>query len=286
MINWYPGHMEKAKKKILSDLNLIDVIIEMVDARIPSSSRNEKFMDLLPERNKILVLNKIDLADPVLTGEWLEYFQDKCVVVTVNSLRGYGIEELSTKLTDIKSDLNEKLQKKGRKTRPMRIMVMGIPNVGKSALINVLSGRKKARIGDNPGVTRGKQWINIGDELQLMDTPGILPPALKDEEVAYKLAITGAVKPKQYDMETAGYKLLKYIIKLKPVQIQEYYGVDSEGLPLYELMAEIGKARGHLMSGGKIDRERTGKMLLQDFRSGKLGRISLESPGGRDNEDW
>lgn len=279
MINWYPGHMAKAKKKLKEKLTLIDVVIELLDARIPMSSRNPEIDELLQDKKRIIALNKMDLADKKINEAWVKKFSENQPTVAINSLNGQRVNLIISRARQLMTDRLEELAQQGRRKRDIRLMIVGVPNVGKSQLINQLSNRGGARTGGRPGVTRGQQWVKIREGFELLDTPGILWPKFEDEEVAFKLAATGAIKEDVYDRETVAYKLLKVLENIIPDTLQERFKLDKVSTDTLELMEDIGRKRGCLMSGGKIDRERTADIILQEFRKGKLGRISLELPG-------
>ncbi len=277
MINWYPGHMAKARRILKDDLKLVDLVIEVLDARIPESSRNPDLQEIIDEKEHIIILNKSDLADPGITASWARYLENARVIPT-DCLTGRGLSDLVKEIKKIRHGINRVLAEKGRKNRAIRVMIMGIPNVGKSALINALSGSGKAKIGDRPGVTRGRQWILIDEGIRLLDTPGILWPRFDDENVAYKLAQTGAIDEDRFDAETAAYKLIKYILENKPGLMEESFGLNLENLEPYDVFLKIGKKRGCLMSGGRVDKERTANLILNDFQKGRVGPLTLEVP--------
>lgn len=279
MINWYPGHMAKAKRRLKEDLGMVDMIIEVLDARIPLSSRNPDLDKLLNNQKRVVVLNKKDLAIEKVTNEWINYFSKEYPTVALNSKEGIGISSLMERINNLHYKLLKKAEQKGRKNKDAKIMVIGIPNVGKSALINSLGGKGRVKTGDKPGVTRGKQWIKVTKDIRLLDTPGILWPNLGDEDSSYKLAITAAIDSDRYDNETAAYRLIKYILKINPSILEKNYSVETNKFHPYDLMLEIGKKRGCLMSGGKIDKERVSKLILNDFRAGEFGKLSLETVG-------
>lgn len=278
MIQWYPGHMAKAKRILKDDLKLVDLVVEVLDARIPMSSRNPDLDNLLNNKMRIVVLNKEDLAMQEITEKWLTYFKKEYPAVKINSLIGEGTGSLLSLLNEAGDKVNSKVRKKGRANRDIRIMIIGIPNVGKSALINTLAGSAITRTGNRPGVTRGRQWISVGENIQLLDTPGILWPKFDDEDVGYKLALTGAIKDTLFDEELAAYKLIEYLLIIDRKVLGKYYRVEFDNVEPYDIMEIIGKKTGCLMSGGKVDRIRASKMLINDFRKGKLGPISLERP--------
>ncbi len=269
MVQWYPGHMTKARRKIKESLKQVDLVIEVLDARIPYSSKNPDLTELLNGQKHLIILNKIDLADRELTRKWLAYYSRKTAVKQINALQGTGIAELLAFLK------KQYLSKNNHKV--LQIMVTGITNTGKSTLINKLSGKKKARTGGKPGVTRGKQWVKLSDQIHLLDTPGILWPKF-EEEVGYKLALTGAIAEKIFDAELVAYKLIEYLLELAPQVLARCYGLESYPSQPYDLMAEIARKRGCLMSGGRIDRERCASLIIRDFRDGKLGQVTLEAP--------
>ena len=276
MINWYPGHMAKAKRKLKEDLSMVDLVVEVLDARIPFSSRNKDLDELLNQQKRVIVLNKNDLALEKQTKKWIDYFSKDYPTVALNSKKGIGISSLEEKINNLHYKIEKKAENKGRKNKDIKVMIIGIPNVGKSALINSLSGKKQVKTGDKPGVTRGKQWIKLNKNIRLLDTPGILWPNLDDDEISYKLAITAAIDSDRYDKETAAYRLIKYILDMNSSILEDNYKVETLGIHPYDILLEIAKKRGCLMSGGRIDKERVSKIILNDFRSGKLGRLTLE----------
>ncbi|GAB6098922.1 ribosome biogenesis GTPase YlqF [Halanaerocella petrolearia] len=278
-IQWYPGHMAKAKNKVKERLELIDVVIELLDARIPLSSRNPDLENLLQDQKRIVVLNKKDLADPNATQSWLNYFSKQEIpVLTVNSLTGKGVNRVFEQANNLMADKREELATQGRRRKDIRLMIVGIPNVGKSQLINQLSNKNSARTGNKPGVTRAQQWIKLKKGFQLLDTPGILWPKFEDQEVGVKLGICGAIKEGSFDNELLAYKLVQILQELAPERLQQRFKLDYLTSDTYELVAEIGRKRGCLQSGGRIDRDRTSNIVLKEYREGKLGRLTLELP--------
>ena len=283
-INWYPGHMAKTKKQIIQDLKLIDIVIELLDARIPISSQNPNIAEITKNKKKIIVLNKCDLSDEKQNKLWLQYFENKNIpAVLVDSNSGKGIEECIRKIEEImKVDLNAQAEK-GRTGRKIRAMILGIPNVGKSSFINRISKRTTAGVGNRPGITRQKQWIRINEKIELLDTPGVLWPKFESQEVALNLCFTGTIKEEILDKLEIAYQLTKFLLenyrknlceryKLKEEYIEETLKQDQpENNNIYEIMLEIGKNRGCIMSGGRIDEEKTARILLDEYKNGKLG---------------
>lgn len=278
-INWYPGHMKKTKELIREQLKLVDVVYELLDARIPMSSKNPDIDKIIGNKPKVIVLNKIDLADAKTTAKWVEYFKENgTTVIPVNTLSGEGVKKLIQESQNVIKEKMDALIKKGRKPRPARIMIAGVPNVGKSSLINKLSGRKSTQIGDRPGVTKGKQWIRLKGNMELLDTPGILWPKFEDPEVALSLAFTGAIKDEIMDTETLAYKLLEILWKDHREDVIQRYKINEEYDETIEIMDHIGRNRGCILKGNEIDYSRISNIILDEFRSGKIGRISLEHP--------
>ena len=289
VINWYPGHMAKTKKQIEEDLKLVDIVIELLDARIPISSQNPDIRDMV--RNKIVLklLNKSDLADNKENKIWKDYFAMQGLqAVIVNSNTGFGIDETIRKIEEMMKDKLETLSEKGRTGRKIRAMIVGIPNVGKSSFINRVAKKNSAQVGNKPGVTKNKQWIRVNDKIELLDTPGVLWPKFENEKVALNLSFTGTINDNILAQTEIAYQLLKYLLKNYTENLCERYNFKKEKLEetlkkdydeninIYEIMLEIGKKRGAIISGGKIDDEKTAKIILDDFRTGKLGHITLE----------
>jgi len=280
MIQWYPGHMAKAKRILKDDLKLVDIVIEVADARIPISSQNPDLRKLINEQSKVTVLNKKDLADSKYNKKWIQYFENETDedAVLLNSLTGEGVSDLKSILNNTYDRIAAKLAQKGRNPRRLRAMIIGIPNVGKSALINLLAGSNITTIGNKPGVTRGRQWVNVSKKIRLLDTPGILWPKFSDEDKAYKLALTGAVDNDIFDAELAAYKLIKFIVEINEDILLDAYDLDYLEAHSYDFLADIARKRGCLMTGGKVDRNRAAGIVINDFRDGKLGQITLEKP--------
>ncbi len=288
-INWFPGHMAKTRRQITEDLKLIDVVIEILDARIPKASQNPDIRQITQNKKKIIVLNKRDLADEKDNKKWMEYFiKQSCKVVLVDSTNGAGINEVIKQIQEIMNDDLQKHADKGRIGRKIRVMVVGIPNVGKSSFINRISKKTSAEVGNKPGVTKQKQWIRVNENIELMDTPGVLWPKFENEDIAMNLAFTGTIKDDILAITEIAYNLTKFLLKNYKSNLLERYSLEEERVNqilnqdqeenqnIYEIMQLIGKKRGAIISGGNIDDEKTSKIILEDFRSGKLGRITLE----------
>ena len=278
-IQWYPGHMTKTRRQIEADLKQVDAVCEIVDARIPMSSRNPDIDAICGSKPRIIVLNRMDLADPNATQKWKTYFKGKgMAVIATDCKTRKGIADFTPAA---RLACREKLERDSARgmNRPLRVMVVGIPNVGKSTLINQISGRKGAKAENRPGVTRGKQWVTVDAGLQLMDTAGILWPKFEDPNVGMMLAYTGAVKEGIIDIEELACRLMELLHKYYPQTLLERYKVEApEGTPGWELVEIAGRKRGYLVSGGEVNTERMSKVLLDEFRSGKLGKFTLEMP--------
>ena len=279
-INWFPGHMTKALRGMESDLKLVDAVCEITDARIPYSSRNPALNGILGEKPRVILLNRADLADKTATTKWIQYYR-RCGIIAIDTdcKSGRGVDKLQAAL---KLALKEKLQRlaeKGQSGRPIRAMVVGIPNVGKSTLINKIAGRKAAAAGNRPGVTKGRQWISAGAGLELLDTPGVLWPKFEDAEVGEHLAFTGAVKEEVIDLEALAARLMTLLNReYRALLCGRYKLSDTENLSGYALLELAAGKRGYLLPGGEINLERMSSVLLDEFRSGTLGRITLELP--------
>ncbi len=279
-IQWFPGHMMKTMRAMTEDIKLIDIVIEIVDARLPMSSRNPQIDEIVGDKPRLLLLNKADIADKDITAKWQSYFLGKGIpVMVVSSTGNKKLNFIFDKCREILADKIAKQKEKGITNRSIKVIVVGVPNVGKSSLINKLSGRKSAITGDRPGVTRGKQWIRLGDGIELMDTPGILWPKFEDENVGRKLAFTGAIKDEIMDVEELACHLLVTLRSLYPQSLEMRYKMtDIADLEPYQMLELLGKKRGFVISGGEIDTERAARILLDEFRGAKLGNISLETP--------
>ena len=288
-INWFPGHMAKTRRQITEDLKLVDVVVEILDVRIPISSQNPEIRQIVQNKKRIVVLNKCDLSDENDNKKWMEYFiQQGNKVVLVDSNTGKGINEVIKQIQIIMEDEMKKYLEKGRKGRKIKVMIVGIPNVGKSSFINRIVKKTSAEVGNRPGVTKRKQWIHVNDEIELMDTPGVLWPKFESQEVALNLAFTGTIKEDILEITEVAYYLTKFLLNNYKTNLLERYSLDEklvneilsqeqgENENIYEIMQLIGKRRGAIISGGNIDDEKTSKIILEDFRSGKFGKITLE----------
>lgn len=277
-INWYPGHMKKTIEDIEEKLKLVDFVIEIIDSRIPYSSRNPLFKDLLKNKKRLLIFNKSDLSDPKLNEEWMEKITDENnFAISYNAMKP-NVNLVVKKSEELMADEIKKFEDKGLKKGPLRAMIVGIPNSGKSTFINSISGTKSARTGNRPGVTKTNQWIKIHSKLHLLDTPGVLWPKF-EEKVGLNLAFTGAIKDEIMDRETLALKLIEKLKNIAPASLEERYKIsDIKEMSPLEIMDEIGKNRGALMRGGLIDYEKVSGIVLDEFRKGTLGRITLEEP--------
>jgi len=288
-INWYPGHMAKTKRQITEDLKLVDIVIELLDSRIPISSQNPDIAKITAGKNKIVVLNKCDLSDDKQNMLWLKYFEGKGIpTVLTDSNTGKGIEQCIKKIEEIMNSNMQKYAEKGRTGRKIKAMIIGIPNVGKSSFINRISKKNTAEVGNKPGVTKQKQWIRINDKIELLDTPGVLWPKFESNEVALNLAFTGNIKEDVLKKTEIAYELTKFLIenyrnilcdryKIKESYIEEILSQEQpENFNIYQIILEIGRKRGCIISGGEVDDEKISKIILDEFKNGKLGKITLE----------
>ncbi|QZY57463.1 ribosome biogenesis GTPase YlqF [Crassaminicella profunda] len=271
--------MKKTKELIQQNLKLVDVVVELLDARLPISSRNPQIDEIVVGKPRVIVLNKSDLANKKVTNEWIAYFKKSGTnAIAVNSMNGSGLDKLMTELEETVKEKMEKRIEKGMRKRPVRAMIVGIPNVGKSSIINRLTGKKSAKTGDKPGVTRGKQWVRLKGNIELLDTPGILWPKFEDQNVGLKLAFTGSIKDEILDIETIALRLIEYLCEKYPKYMIERYKlkeIEEDGLMNME---NIAKNRGCIMSGGRIDYTRVANIVMDEFRSAKIGKITLETP--------
>ena len=283
--------MAKTRRQIEEDLRLVDIVIELLDSRIPISSRNPEIAEITKNKDKIIVLNKSDLADSAQNELWIKYFKDNGLIATAADCNsGKGINEILRAIEKMKKEEQDFYAEKGRVGRKIRAMVLGIPNVGKSSFINRVSKNNNLKVGNKPGVTKAKQWIRINDKIELLDTPGVLWPKFESEQVALNLAFTGTIKDDVLPITEIAYQLLKFLLKNYRQNVIERYKLTSdyieqvlskdnpENFNIYEIMLEIGRKRGQIMSGGQVDDEKTSKIIIEDYRSGKLGSITLEMP--------
>ena len=284
-IQWFPGHMTKTKRQIQSSLKLVDAVAEIIDARIPVSSRNPDLAKLVQNKPRVILLNKCDMANQTATKTWIDYFKKQnLVAIPVDCKSGRGLDKFAPAVNTVMSHKIARLKEKGMVNPTIRIMIVGIPNVGKSSFINKMVKKNRAKVEDRPGVTRGNQWYTIAKNLEMLGTPGVLWPKFDDKTVGEHLAFTGAVKDQILDIELLAVRLLDFIKELKPADFITRFKLeneDIENIDSYELLKMIGKKRGMLVSGGEIDTERAAIMLLDEFRSAKLGRITVEMPQGR-----
>ena len=291
-IQWFPGHMTRTKRQMQKLLPLVEGVIELLDARVPLSSRNPDIKELIQNKPEIILLNKADTADPVMTDKWInELRKTASDVIPVDCRSGHGLDKIVPAIRKMLAPLIEKYEQKGMSGRTLHLMVVGIPNVGKSSFINKMAGQSKAKVEDRPGVTREKQWVRISDTIEFLDTPGVLWPKFEDMAVGEKLAFTGAVKDDVVDTELLASRLLLTLRDISPDSLTSHYKIDlatpeeddamEQGLTLgcasgYELLCRVGKARNMLIKGGEINTERAALCVLDEFRAGKLGRITLE----------
>lgn len=284
-IQWFPGHMTKARRQIEQKLKLIDIAIELLDARIPLSSRNPMVDDILRNKPRLVVMTKADLADPRETDKWIAHFAAKGLAsVAVDANTGTRIGDIASKAKELLHEKRERQRAKGMNPRAIRALIVGIPNVGKSTLINRLAGRNVAITGDRPGVTKGQQWIRVGSEMELLDTPGILWPKFEDQLVGYRLAMTGAIKEQILNVEDVAFHAIRELSGRYWDALSKRFGIEQPPADLDDpqeivrVMEDIGRKRGCLVSGGRVDLEKASGIVLRELRAGKLGRITLESP--------
>lgn len=291
-INWYPGHMAKTKRQIIEDLKLIDIVIEILDARIPISSQNPDVKEYTKCKDKIMILNKSDLADEKESVKWVKYFKQNgisAIITDANS--GKGVNDVIAEIKRIAKENQEKYRAKGRIGKSVRVLILGIPNVGKSSFINRVTKKSSTMVGNKPGVTRQKQWIRLADGIELMDTPGVLWPKFESQKVALNLAFTGTIKDDILEKIEIAFELVKYLLESYKDNLCERYKLDKEEIDeilnkedieenerIYEIIELIAKKRGAILSGGRIDDEKVASILLDEFRSGKLGKITIEKP--------
>ena len=282
---WYPGHMTKAKRQMQEDIKLIDLVIELVDARIPLSSRNPDIDELGKNKARLILLNKADLASEAQNQEWSAWFKEKgFYVVQIDARRKNGMKTIQNVILEACQEKIERDRRRGIKNRPVRAMVVGIPNVGKSTFINTFAGKACAKTGNKPGVTKGKQWIRLNKNVELLDTPGILWPKFEDQTVGLRLAFIGSIKDEILNTEELGGELIRFLVQSYPGVLQEKYDV-SESQDIYACLEEIAKNRHCLVRGSELDMEKAARLLLDDFRNGRIGRITLEFPQDYEETD-
>lgn len=278
-IQWFPGHMAKAKREVTEKLKLVDIVFELVDARIPYSSRNPMIDEIIQHKPRLVLLNKADMADKELTGEWINLFAENGVkALAINAQSGTGLREITQAAHGLLAAKFERLKAKGVRPRAIRAMIVGIPNSGKSTLINRLAKKNIAKTGNTPGVTKAQQWIKVGKELELLDTPGILWPKFEDQEVGMKLAITGAIKDTLLNLQDLAVYSLKFLASMYPDRLKERYQLENIPTDIVELFDQIGRLRGCLTGGGLVDYDKVAELVVRDIRSEKFGRITFERP--------
>ncbi|MFE4704140.1 ribosome biogenesis GTPase YlqF [Peribacillus simplex] len=278
-IQWFPGHMAKARREVTEKLKLIDIIFELVDARIPASSRNPMIDEIIQHKPRVILLNKADMADPVKTNMWLEHYKAQGkTAIAINSQAGNGLNQITAAAKKLLKEKYERMESRGIKPRAIRAMIVGIPNVGKSTLINRLAKKNIAKTGNTPGVTKAQQWIKVGKELELLDTPGILWPKFEDQEVGLKLALTGAIKDTILNLHEVSLYGLRFLEKEYPDRMKSRYNLDVIPQETLELFDAVGKFRGCLASGGFIDYDKTAELVVREIRSEKMGPLTFEVP--------
>lgn len=288
-IQWFPGHMAKTRRMIEANVKLVDLVVEITDARIPQSSRNPELPKWIGRKKRLIILNKCDAADPKITDRWLSWYREQGVpAIAVDAKSGRGMEKFLPTVREVLAEEIQRRDQRGMAGRPLRMMVVGIPNVGKSSFINRAANQRRARVEDRPGVTVGKQWVTVARDVELLDTPGVLWPKFEDPAVGERLAFTGAVKDQVVDVELLAIRLLAWLHEEYPQLLLERYKLtpaDTQDREDYELLELVGRKRGMLVSGGEIDTLRAATMVLDEYRGGKLGKLSLEAPPDRKGED-
>lgn len=278
-IQWFPGHMAKARRQVTEKLKLVDIIFELVDARIPYSSRNPMIDEIIQHKPRLVLLNKADMADKEATKQWIKYFKEKGIkALAINSQAGQGMKEIVAASEEILQEKFDRMRAKGVRPRAIRAMIVGIPNAGKSTLINRLAKKNIAKTGNTPGVTKAQQWIKVGKELELLDTPGILWPKFEDQEVGLKLALTGAIKDTILNLQDIAVFALRFLEKYYPDRLKDRYQMEVIPEDIVELFDAIGKVRGCLMGRGEIDYDKVTELVIREFRTEKLGAVTLERP--------
>ncbi|MBX9954838.1 ribosome biogenesis GTPase YlqF [Peribacillus simplex] len=285
-IQWFPGHMAKARREVTEKLKLIDIIFELVDARIPASSRNPMIDEIIQHKPRVILLNKADMADPAKTNMWLEHYKTQGkTAIAINSQAGNGLNQITAASKNLLKEKYERMESRGIKPRAIRAMIVGIPNVGKSTLINRLAKKNIAKTGNTPGVTKAQQWIKVGKELELLDTPGILWPKFEDQEVGLKLALTGAIKDTILNLHEVSLYGLRFLEKEYPERLKSRYNLDVIPQETLELFDAVGKFRGCLASGGFIDYDKTAELVVREIRSEKMGPLTFEVPLDYEKDD-
>ncbi|GAA1376924.1 ribosome biogenesis GTPase YlqF [Peribacillus frigoritolerans] len=285
-IQWFPGHMAKARREVTEKLKLIDIIFELVDARIPASSRNPMIDEIIQHKPRVILLNKADMADPAKTNMWLEHYKSQGkTAIAINSQAGNGLNQITAASKNLLKEKYERMESRGIKPRAIRAMIVGIPNVGKSTLINRLAKKNIAKTGNTPGVTKAQQWIKVGKELELLDTPGILWPKFEDQEVGLKLALTGAIKDTILNLHEVSLYGLRFLEKEYPERLKSRYNLDIIPQETLELFDAVGKFRGCLASGGFIDYDKTAELVVREIRSEKMGPLTFEVPSDYEKDD-
>ncbi|MFJ7992159.1 ribosome biogenesis GTPase YlqF [Peribacillus frigoritolerans] len=285
-IQWFPGHMAKARREVTEKLKLIDIIFELVDARIPASSRNPMIDEIIQHKPRVILLNKADMADPAKTNMWLEHYKSQGkTAIAINSQAGNGLNQITAASKNLLKEKYERMESRGIKPRAIRAMIVGIPNVGKSTLINRLAKKNIAKTGNTPGVTKAQQWIKVGKELELLDTPGILWPKFEDQEVGLKLALTGAIKDTILNLHEVSLYGLRFLEKEYPERMKSRYNLDVIPQETLELFDAVGKFRGCLASGGFIDYDKTAELVVREIRSEKMGPLTFEVPSDYEKDD-
>ncbi|MFD1862456.1 ribosome biogenesis GTPase YlqF [Planococcus chinensis] len=276
-IQWFPGHMAKARREVTEKLKLVDIIFELVDARLPLSSRNPMIDQVINQKPRLIILNKMDMADETETKKWIRYFEEQGTrAVAINSLEGKGLQAVTKASKEILEEKWNRMIAKGIKPRAIRAMIVGIPNVGKSTLINRLSKKSLAKTGNMPGVTKAQQWIKVGKEIELLDTPGILWPKFEDPEIGFKLAVTGAIKDSVIQMQELAIYALKFLEQRYPERLKERYGIDAVDEEIVKTFDHIGKKRSFVSPGGEVDYEMTAEAIVRDIRNQYLGRVTFD----------
>jgi len=278
-IQWFPGHMAKARREVTEKLKLVDIIFELVDARIPYSSRNPMIDEIIQHKPRLVLLNKADMADQAATKEWIAFFAEKGIkALAINSQAGEGMKSIVHASNEILKEKFDRLRAKGVKPRAIRAMIVGIPNAGKSTLINRLAKKNIAKTGNTPGVTKSQQWIKVGKEMELLDTPGILWPKFEDQEVGMKLAITGAIKDTLLNLQDLTVYTLRFLERVYPERLKERYNLETLPENVVEMFDHIGVLRGCLMAGGIVDYDKVSELVIREIRSEKFGRVTFERP--------